>query len=105
MITGSDNQTTLTERIGDLNATYRINRSLSVMAFHRQDQTLGNVTHATGSGSTVDGIGLEAQVKFNSWKEFARRIKNTILGIFGAGKEEEDPDSLASDNSVDSIEN
>lgn len=100
MITGSNNQATLTERIGDLNATYRINRSLSVMAFHRQDQTLGNVTAAPGSGSTVDGIGLEAQVKFNTWKEFFRRIKRAVLGIFGTGKDEKQDESLASGPSM-----
>ncbi|MFH5885093.1 hypothetical protein ACG2F4_12340 [Halalkalibaculum sp. DA3122] len=100
MITGSDNQATLTERIGDLNATYRINRSLSVMAFHRQDQTLGNVTPTPGSGSTVDGIGLEAQVKFNTWKEFARRIKRTILGIFGAGRKQDEDETLASGSAI-----
>ncbi|MDZ7692903.1 MAG: hypothetical protein U5K69_17560 [Balneolaceae bacterium] len=96
MITGSDNQTSLSERIGDLNATYRINRSLSVMAFHRQDQTLGNVTVTPGSGSTVDGIGLEAQVKFNTWKEFIARIKDAILGIFGAGNKEDENETIAS---------
>ncbi len=105
MITGSDNQTTLTERIGDLNATYRINRSLSVMAFHRQDQTLGNVTPTPGTGgtgNTVDGIGLEAQVKFNTWKGFFRRIKRTIFGIFGAGKEKEEDESLVTGPSAES---
>ncbi|MDR8390401.1 translocation/assembly module TamB [Aliifodinibius sp. S!AR15-10] len=104
MITGSENQATLTERIGDLNATYRINRSLSVMAFHRQDQTLGSVTPTPGAGSTVDGIGLEAQVKFNTWKQFFRQIKNTIFGIFGGGdKEDEEKESLADGTATEAI--
>ncbi|MDX1638283.1 MAG: hypothetical protein R3281_09950, partial [Balneolaceae bacterium] len=103
MITGSSNQATLTERIGDLNATYRINRSLSVMAFHRQDQTLGSITPTPGAGSTVDGIGLEAQVKFNTWKEFLRRIKRTIFGIFGGGKQNDTENTLASGPATDAI--
>lgn len=107
LITGTDEQTSL---IGDLNATYRINRSLSVMAFHRQDRSLSSVTQTTtadGVAATVDGIGLEAQVKFNTWKDFTRKIKNTILEIFGAGKkdEEEKNEKLASDGSANEEKN
>ncbi|MDX1618572.1 MAG: translocation/assembly module TamB domain-containing protein, partial [Balneolaceae bacterium] len=106
LITSTDNQATLTERIGDLNATYRINRSLSVTAFHRQDQSLNSVTSSPRAGdisATVDGVGLEASVKFNTWRELTRKIKNTILGIFGGGKkkdENEDEDKLASENAT-----
>jgi len=107
LITSTDNQASLTERIGDLNATYRINRSLSVTAFHRQDQTLSNVTPSPRAGevsATVDGVGLEARVKFNTWKELTRKIKNTILSIFGGGKknkkEGDDEDQLASESAV-----
>lgn len=109
LITSTDNQASLTERIGDLNATYRINRGLSVTAFHRQDQTLSNVTPSPQAGdvsATVDGIGLEAQVEFNTWKDLTRKIKRTFRRIFGAGKKEEEQeegkdDKLASENAVE----
>lgn len=71
------------------------------MAFHRQDQSLGSIATTPNTGNTVDGVGLEAQVKFNTWKEFTRKIKRAILGIFGAGKEkdEEENGKLVSDGS------
>lgn len=82
-ITGGGPQSTLSDRIGDINATYRIHRGLSLTAFHRQDQILGSYG-ATGAQAgdvtpNVDGIGLEAQVQFNSWKG----LKSKISNIFG----------------------
>lgn len=85
-ITGGT-QNTLSERIGDINAIYRITRGLSVTAFHRQDQVLGSLG-ATGSGAgevtpSVDGIGLESQVQYNSWNELMGRIKDFFNRLFG----------------------
>lgn len=86
-ITGGGPQTSLGERIGDLNATYKIRRGLSLTAFHRQDQILNSFgptgTNTGDIAPTVDGIGLEAQVHFNTWQELLHRIKNTFNKIFG----------------------
>ncbi|MDZ7682431.1 MAG: hypothetical protein U5J63_12135 [Fodinibius sp.] len=75
-ITGGGAQNTLEDRIGDLNATYRIRRGLSLTAFHRQDQVLNSLrTVGSQAGDvtpTVDGIGLEGQLQFNTWQELMR---------------------------------
>lgn len=81
-ITGGGPQSTPGDRIGDLNATYRIRKGLSLTAFHRQDQALSNLQASPQAGDVtpyVDGLGVESQVKFNTWKELINRIK----GIFG----------------------
>ncbi|MDZ7773537.1 MAG: hypothetical protein U5K31_12470, partial [Balneolaceae bacterium] len=91
-------ETSIGDRIGDLNATYRIRRGLSLTAFHRQDQVFG--TAATGSQTTdvtpsVDGIGLEAEVQFNTWQELKRRIGDFFRAIFGGDDDEEENDEIA----------
>ena len=81
-ITGSGTQSTAGDRIGDLNATYRIRKGLSLTAFHRQDQALSNIQASSQAGDVtpyVDGLGIESQVQFNTWNELINRIK----GIFG----------------------
>ncbi|HKK46103.1 MAG TPA: hypothetical protein VJ964_11320 [Balneolaceae bacterium] len=90
-ITGGGPQTTLGERIGDLNATYRIRRGLSLTAFHRQDQILNSYGPSTRTGDvtpTVDGVGFEAQVHFNTWKELMNRIGSTFHHVFGKKKKD-----------------
>src|SRR5699024_7158191 len=79
-ITGGGPQTTLGQRIGDLNATYRISRRLSLTAFHRQNQILSDFGTQTQGGDvtpSLDGLGLEANFQFNTWRE----LWNTIWGI------------------------
>jgi len=88
-ITGGGPETTIGERIGDINATYRINRGLSITAFHRQDQSLSSVTPSPQAGdvtATVDGIGLEARIQFNRWRNLMSKIGKTLSGVFGSGK-------------------
>ena len=85
-ITGSGPQSTAGDRIGDLNATYRIRKGLSLTAFHRQDQALSNLQTNPQTGDVtpyVDGLGIESQVQFNTWSELINRIK----GIFGMNKD------------------
>lgn len=88
-ITGGGPQSTVGDRIGDLNATYRIQRGLSLTAFHRQDQILGSLgasgTQAGDVTPSVDGIGIETQVQFNSWKGLLNKISN----IFGSNSKQE----------------
>jgi hypothetical protein len=79
-LTGGNAQTTLGDRIGDLNATYRINRRLSLTAFHRQNQILSNFGAQSQAGDvtpSVDGIGLEAMFQFNKRHELFDRITGT----------------------------
>lgn len=93
-ITGGGPQNSLGDRIGDLNATYRIRRGLSLTAFHRQDQVLNSLGGGTGSQAgditpSVDGIGLESQIQYNTWGELFDRIKNVFNHIFGIKKDDE----------------
>lgn len=84
--------------IGDLGATYRINRIFSVTAFHRQDPTL---TYTSGVESRqaqeMNGIGLEAQVQFNSWQNLRARISGAFRSLFGI-KEKDQDENLAAVN-------
>ncbi|WP_138429253.1 translocation/assembly module TamB domain-containing protein [Fodinibius saliphilus] len=93
-ITGGGSQQSLSDRIGDINATYRIQRGLSLTAFHRQDQVLNSLsTGGSQAGDvtpSVDGIGLESQVQFNSWKELVGRIKDFFNSIFGTKKDKDE---------------
>jgi hypothetical protein len=79
----------LGDRIGDLNATYRINRNLSVTAFHRQDQTLGSVRSTNQNidfTPSVDGVGLEARVQFNTWEQLSHKVQNFFRKLVGKEK-------------------
>ncbi len=109
-ITGAE-ESGIGDRIGDLNATYRINKGLSVTAFHRQDETLESTTPGSGTGEvtpSVNGVGLEAKVQFNTWQELKRRISNIFRSIFGIKNKENDnkdeKDDLASDDTNSNTE-
>jgi hypothetical protein len=96
-ITGGGPQSTLGDRIGDLNATYRIRRGLSLTAFHRQDQVL-NSLGATSSQAgdvtpSVDGIGLEARMQYNTWKEFLSKINRSFKWLFGGSDNDDEQQS------------
>ena len=88
-ITGSQSN------IGDLGATYRINQTLSVTAFHRQDPTFSTINGVEESSQAQDinGVGLEAEMSFNSWNEFFRKLTNPFRRLFG---KKEDTEELAS---------
>jgi hypothetical protein len=60
--------------IGDLAATYRINRFLSVEIFHRQDINSTRGLTQEGTVDRVNGVGLQYQVEFSSWKKFLSDI-------------------------------
>jgi hypothetical protein len=75
--------------LGDLGATYRINRRFSVKAFHRQDLTLSTITDAQTQIEYLNGAGVEARVQFNTWKGLTRRIFNQIRGLFTEGSDKD----------------
>lgn len=84
-LTGGNAQE-FSDRIGDLNATYRINPNLSITAFHRQDQTLSSLTGPNQSAEfspTVDGLGIEARVQYNTWQQLLHKIQNFFRRIVG----------------------
>jgi len=85
--------------IGDIGATYRINRTFSLTAFHRQDPTLSNTSaNESRQSQEINGIGLEAQLQFNTWQEFRKRISDTFKRVFARrenAKEEESAETLA----------
>lgn len=78
--------------IGDIGATYRINNTLSVTAFHRQDPTFSNASGAddTQQSQDINGVGLEADVSFNSWQEFFRRLTKPFRKLFGKNTNNEE---------------
>jgi hypothetical protein len=82
--------------IGDLGATYRINQTFSVTAFHREDPTfssIGGGAEESQQAQDINGVGLEAEVSFNSWKEFFNRLGSPFRKLFG---KKDDNDELAS---------
>lgn len=90
--------------IGDLGATYRINRIFSVTAFHRQDPTLTTTRGtSTGQSQEMNGIGVEAQFQFNTWQEIARRFSKPFRQVFAIKENEEEAenDENAEENSPD----
>lgn len=77
--------------IGDLGATYRINRAFSVTAFHRQDPTLSYTSGIeTTQSQEMNGIGFEAQVQFNTWQNLKARISNAFRTLLGIKQDEPD---------------
>ncbi len=88
--------------IGDLGATYRINRVFSVSAFHRRDPTFSNVDNAqqTQQAQDINGVGIEAVYGFDTWKDFYRRITSPLKKLFGVKDEETNPASEESDEPI-----
>ncbi len=78
--------------IGDIGATYRINNTLSVTAFHRQDPTFSGISGGddTQQSQDINGVGVEAEVSFNSWQEFFRRLTKPFRKLFGRSKDNEE---------------
>ncbi len=76
--------------IGDLGATYKINRTFSVTAFHRQDPTFSNLSNGqeTQQGQDINGVGVEAEVSFNTWQDFFRRLGRPFRKLFGKKEKE-----------------
>ena len=86
--------------IGDLGATYRINRAFSVSAFHRQDPTLSYTSGIeTSQSQEMNGIGFEAQVQFNTWQNLRSRISKAFRSLMGIKEdqpeENEDREAVA----------
>ncbi len=83
--------------IGDIGATYRINRTFSVTAFHRQDPTLAYTSGVeTRQAQEMNGVGLEAQVQFNTWQSLRARISSAFRSFFGLqDRKESEDESLA----------
>ncbi|SMO54505.1 translocation/assembly module TamB domain-containing protein [Gracilimonas mengyeensis] len=78
--------------IGDLGATYQINRTFAVTAFHRQDLTFGTLasTEQSQQSQEINGVGVEAKVSFNTWTEFFNRLISPLKRLFGIRDQEED---------------
>lgn len=76
--------------IGDIGATYKINQALALTAFHRQDPTFSNYSGSDNSQQSQDinGIGLETEVSFSSWRSFLGQLFEPVTRLF-IRKEEE----------------
>ncbi len=90
--------------IGDIGATYRINQTLSVTAFHRQDPTFSNFGGGEESqqAQDINGVGLEAEVNFNSWDEFLKRITRPFRKLFGRKNNNEEQEQQITENQTSS---
>ncbi|KPQ00626.1 MAG: hypothetical protein HLUCCA01_01780 [Bacteroidetes bacterium HLUCCA01] len=75
--------------LGDLGVTYRISRNLSVEVFHRRDPTLRSIVGNQTQAESINGVGLEAQVQFNTWKELRQRWWGQIRRFFGLAQQGE----------------
>lgn len=82
--------------IGDLGATYRINQTFAVTAFHRQDLTFGTLSSAEQSQQSqeINGVGVEAKVSFNTWDEFFNRLFSPFRKLFGTKEEEQKQEEI-----------
>jgi hypothetical protein len=76
--------------LGDLGATFRINRAFSIELFHRRDPTLQAILGPQATEqSNITGAGLEAQVQFNTWRELRQRVWGSIRRFFSFGSDSE----------------
>ena len=82
--------------IGDLGATYQINRTFAVTAFHRQDLTFGTLssTDQSQQSQDINGVGVEAKVSFNTWDEFFKRLLSPFRKLFGSDKKEQNQEDI-----------
>lgn len=78
--------------IGDIGATYRINQIFSLTAFHRQDPTLNYESGLEQQAQEMNGVGVEAQVQYNTWHELKTRISNAFRSLFGIKPKTKDDD-------------
>lgn len=86
--------------IGDLGATYQINRTFALTAFHRQDLAFGtlNSTEQSQQSQDINGVGLEAKVSFNTWQEFFNRLFSPFRKLFGIQEEDEQEQEEITEN-------
>ncbi|RNC85594.1 MAG: hypothetical protein ED557_02140 [Balneola sp.] len=91
--------------IGDIGATYRINQTLSVTAFHRQDPTFSNLGSGDENqqGQDINGLGLEAEVNFNSWDEFLKKITRPFRKLFGRKNSNDEQEDQITENQTSSV--
>jgi hypothetical protein len=89
--------------IGDLGATYRINQTFAVTAFHRQDLTFGNIssTEQSQQSQEINGVGLEAKVSFNTWNEFFKRLFAPFRKLFGINEEQNQEEITENRQAID----
>ena len=75
--------------IGDIGATYKINQTLALTAFHRQDPTFSNNSGSDNSQQSQDinGIGLETEVSFSSWRNFLGQLFKPVTRLLSRKEE------------------
>ncbi|MEX0722671.1 MAG: hypothetical protein WD053_02270 [Gracilimonas sp.] len=85
--------------IGDLGATYRINRTFALTAFHRQDLSFGTLssTEQSQQSQDINGLGFEAKVSFNTWDDFFKRLFSPFRKLFGSGEKESESEQNQED--------
>ncbi|AXJ00960.1 putative DUF490 protein [Cyclonatronum proteinivorum] len=75
---------------GDFDVTYRFNRYFSIEAFLRRESLLPSaISVGRDQNDEVYGVGLEARVQFNTWRELRERIWCSLGRLFGRNRNEE----------------
>lgn len=74
--------------VGDLGASYRLSRALSLEVFYRQDPSVSNYGALQDQVQNVGGVGLQYQVEFNAWQQLPSKVWNNILSLFGLKEDE-----------------
>lgn len=86
--------------IGDLGATWVINNTFALTAFHRQDPSMAGTGAAdTRQVQEMNGVGVEARVQYNTWQELGRRIRSTWNRLWGREEENNENPSTDTDES------
>jgi hypothetical protein len=87
--------------LGDFGVTYSISRNLSLEVFHRRDPTLRSIVGNQSQAESINGIGLEAQIQFNTWSDLHTRIVRQLRRLFGIKPKE--PSELTDSNTTSTI--
>jgi len=51
----------------------------------------------------MNGVGLEAQIQFNTWQEFRHRITNAVKRLFGRKDKDENESEAEEDSGTEVI--
>jgi translocation and assembly module TamB len=87
--------------LGDFGVTYSISRNLSLEVFHRRDPTLRSIVGNQSQAESINGIGLEAQIQFNTWSELRFRILRQLRRLFGIRPEQRNElPNIITENSI-----
>lgn len=90
--------------IGDIDANFQLNNQWSLLLFHRQDPLFSDISSTGGqqfsNSQTLNGVGVEWQQQFNSWKEIGKSIKRIWWRIIRKNENMKESDSSDSSQNL-----